>query len=106
MVVGAKRDRAQQGLRPIIRTTRAQLQSRESLHSGEIIRIDLERGFVRSECFVDASGPLECERKVDPRIGMAGHQLARPFELVGCVIQQAVLEMNDASGICGWDESV
>ncbi len=61
-----------------------------------MIGIYLQRGVVRCQRFVDAAGALEGERQIHPGVGMAGHELARPFKLVGGFVELALRKIDDA----------
>ena len=84
---------------PVVGAAVTELEARERLDRGKVIGIDLQRGVVGRQRFVDAAGALERERKIHPGVGMAGHELSRPLKLVCRFVELSASEMDDAEVI-------
>ena len=87
--------------RPVVGAIVAQLNTRKSLDRGQMIGIYLQRGAICRQRFVDEAGALEGQGKIHPGVGVAGHELAGPFKLVGGFVELALRKIEDAEIVVG-----
>lgn len=60
---------------------------------------DFERRVIRGDRVIDASAALEDEAKVQPGIGVPGHEFPGPLELSRGFVETVLLEEEDAQVI-------
>ena len=81
--------------------TSSQHQRSQPLDRGQVLGVDLQRRRVGRDGFIRLSRAFQGQCQVDGRIGMAGHQLAGPFELTRRVVQLAALQVQDSEVVVG-----